>query len=58
MYGEAVAERLKDFFQTRLRYEYQLAALMQEHPELIIINSDDQIELKTDLAFLDDICLV
>jgi hypothetical protein len=51
MYGEAVAEKLKDFCRTRLRYEDQLAPLMQEYPELIT-HSDNQTVVKTDLAFV------
>ena len=58
MYGEAVGERLKDFYQTNLRYQSELALLMKEHPELITLDSDGQIVVETDLAFLDDICLV
>jgi hypothetical protein len=60
MYGEAVRERLSDICQEveELRYDPNLVAWMQDHPEMITFESDGQIIVETDLAFLHDICLV
>jgi hypothetical protein len=60
MYGEAVRERLSDICQEveELRYDPNLVAWMQDHPEMITFDSDGQIIVETDLAFLHDICLV
>jgi hypothetical protein len=44
--------------QARLRHDPICALWMQEHPELITVNSDRDIEFTVNLAFLDDICLV
>lgn len=59
MNGEAVGERLTDLCLKRSRHDLNLALWRQEHPELISWNSDlDQMDVNTDLAFMDDICLV
>jgi hypothetical protein len=59
MNGEAVGERLTDLCLKRSRHDLNLALWRQEHPELISWNSDlDRMDVNTDLAFMDDICLV
>ena len=60
MYGEAVRERLSDICQdvVELRYDPNLVAWMQDHSEMITFDSDGQIIVETDLAFLHGICLV
>jgi hypothetical protein len=59
MYGEAVHEKVKDIYETRRRSDPDLALWRREHRELINWDYDlGELSLSSDLAFLDDVCLV
>jgi hypothetical protein len=59
MYGEATRERARDVYETRRRRDPEFALWQRELRKEISWNKDlGELSVPSDLAFLDDICLV
>lgn len=59
MYGEAVRERARDVYETRRRCDPDFWLWKRKHRGLIGRDADlGELSFSSDLAFLDDICLV